>query len=355
MTVSGDAAGGTPRRRYAILADGWFANHHAKTAHGLLSYGKDEVVCVIDSTLAGRRARDAVPGLRRDAPIVGALGDALERGPTSIIVGLAPAGGRLPGEWMKVLREAADAGLEVVSGLHQRLGPELPGAKVWDVREPPEDVPLFSGEGFAVKPKVALTVGTNSAIGKMTATLEIERAARERGLDAGFVATGQTGVVISSWGICVDAVVSDFIAGAAERLVLEAARSSPDLILVEGQGSLGHPAYSGVTLGLLHGSCPDCLILCADASDEEILAKVPRPTPEAIIPLYEGVAALVKPAPVVAVSVNTRGLDDEAARTFVERVAATTDLPTADPVRSGAAPILDAVLAAPKTAASRVQ
>ena len=336
-------------RRYAILADGWFADRHAKTAHGLIAYGRDEVAAVIDSTLAGRNVLDVMPGLRRDAPIVGTLREALEYSPTSVLVGLAPAGGRLPEEWIDTLREAAEAGLEIVSGLHQRLAPELPGARVWDVREPPRDVPLFSGEGLRVEPKVALTVGTNSAIGKMTATLEIERAARERGLAPEFVATGQSGIIIAGWGICIDAVVSDFAAGAAEQMVLRAAESSPDLILVEGQGSLAHPAYSGVTTALLHGSCPDCLILCADASEEEILAGVPRPDVRDITRLYEGVAALVKPAPVVAVSINTKGLDEDAAERFIERVSEETGLPAADPVRGSATPILDAVLRAPKT------
>jgi uncharacterized NAD-dependent epimerase/dehydratase family protein len=341
---------GAPERRYAILAEGRFSDRHAKTAHGLIRYGKDPVVAVIDSTLAGRSVRDVMPELGRDAPIVGSVEEVLERSPTSILVGLAPAGGRLPEEWMDALRAAADAGLEVVSGLHQRLAPEFPGKSVWDVREPPANIPLFSGEGFGVEPKVVLTVGTDTAIGKMTATLEVQRAAEEAGLSAEFVATGQTGIVIAGWGICVDAVVSDFVAGASEQLVLEAARrSDPDLILVEGQGSLGHPAYSGVTLGLLHGSCPDCLILCAAPPDEEVFAGVPRPEPSHLARLYEEVAALVKPAPVVAVSVNTRGLEEAEAEEFVARVAEETGLPTADPFRASAAPILEAVLQAPKT------
>jgi uncharacterized NAD-dependent epimerase/dehydratase family protein len=340
---------GVPERRYAILAEGWFANRHAKTAHGLIRYGRDEIVAVIDSTLAGRSVREVMPELGRDAPIVGSLEEALERSPTSILVGLAPAGGRLPEEWMDALRAAADAGLEIVSGLHQRLGAEFPGKRVWDVREPPANIPLFSGDGFGVEPKVVLTVGTDTAIGKMTATLEIERAAGEAGVGAEFVATGQTGIIIAGWGICVDAVISDFVAGASEQLVLEAARRDPDLILVEGQGSLGHPAYSGVTLGLLHGSCPDCLVLCAAPRDEEVFASVPRPEPSRLARLYEEVAALVKPAPVVAVSVNTRGLDAAEAEEFVARVAEETGLPAADPFRASAAPILEAVLRAPKT------
>lgn len=341
-------------RRYVVLAEGWFVNRHAKTAHGLLRYGRGgpgEVVAVLDSTLAGHRASDVVPGIpeERDAPVVATLDEALAHSPTSMLVGLAPAGGRLPEAWMEVLREAAAGGLEIVSGLHQRLAPQFPGAEVWDVRDAPEDLPLFSGEGFGVGPKVALTVGTSSAVGKMTATLEIERAARERGIGTEFAATGQTGMIVAGWGICVDAVVSDFVAGASERLVVEAAKDSPELILVEGQGSIGHPAYSGVTLGLLHGSCPDCLVLCADASGEDIVPGVPKPGPAPLARVYEEVAALVKPAPVVAVSLNTKGLGEEAARELVAEVASATGLPAADPFRDSAAPLLEAVLRAPKT------
>ena len=341
-----------PSRRYAILAEGRFKDRNAKTAHGLIAYGEDEVVAVIDSDLAGRRVLEVMPELRRDAPIVGTLREALQYAPTSILIGLAPAGGRLPEAWMATLKAAAETGLEIVSGLHQRLAPELPGAKVWDVREPPKDVPLFSGKGFGVVPKVVLTVGTNSAIGKMTAMLEIEHAARRRGIATEFVATGQTGIVIAGWGICIDAVVSDFAAGASEQLVLKAAERDPDLILVEGQGSLAHPAYSGVTTALLHGSCPDCLILCADASQKEIIPGVPRPTPALAARLYEEVAALVKPAPVVAVSVNTKGLGDTQAEEFVAAVADKIGLPAVDPVRSSAVPILEALLRAPTTAIS---
>ena len=341
-----------PQRRYAIFAEGRFTDDHAKTAHGLLRYGKDEVVAVVDSSLAGGRVLEVMPDLLRDAPIVGTVGEALEYDPTSMLVGLAPAGGKLPQEWMDSLREAADTGLEIVSGLHQRLAPEFPEGKVWDVRRPPEDVPLFSGGGLEVEPKVVLTVGTSAAVGKMTATLELQRAAEKAGVSTEFAATGQTGIIIAGWGTSVDAVVSDFVAGAAEQLVLRAAETSPGLILVEGQGSLGHPAYSGVTLSLLHGSCPDCLILCADASEEKIMGLTPRPEPTRIIRLYEEVAALVKPAPVVAVSVNTKGLTDKEAEEFVSKISLETGLPAADPFRSPVAPIMEAVLAAPKTRAT---
>jgi uncharacterized NAD-dependent epimerase/dehydratase family protein len=338
-----------PERRYAIFAEGRLRDDNAKTAHGLLRYGKDEVVAVVDSTLAGQDVLSVMPDLRRGAPIVGTVEEALQKEPTSMLVGLAPAGGKLPQEWMDSLREAADAGLEIVSGLHQRLAPEFPEGKVWDVRQPPEDVPLFSGEGLEVGPKVVLTVGTNAAVGKMTATLELQEAAEEAGVEIEFAATGQTGIIIAGWGISVDAVVSDFVAGAAEQLVLQAAKSSPDLILVEGQGSLGHPAYSGVTLSLLHGSCPDCLILCADALEEKIMGLTPRPEPARVIRLYEEVVALVKPAPVVAVSVNTKGLEDKEAEEFISRISDETGLPAVDPFRGSMAPILEAVIETPKT------
>jgi len=346
-------SGKAPEHRYAILADGWFTSRHAKTAHGLIRYGRDEVVAVIDSTLAGRRVSEVMPELERDAPIVSTVEEALEYYPTSVLVGLAPPGGKLPPEWIAGLERAAEASAEIVSGLHQRLAPEFPTAtRVWDVREPPQDIPLFSGEGFGVEPKVVVTVGTANAIGKMTTTLEVQRTAKEAGVSSEFVATGQTGIVIAGWGVCVDAVVADFIAGASEQLVLEAARRGPDLILVEGQGSLGHPAYSGVTLGLLHGSCADCLILCADASAEEVVPGVPRPEPSRIARLYEEVASLVKPAPVVAVSVNTRELGVAEAEEFVAAVRHSTGLPAVDPFRESAVPMLQAVLEAPKTRAA---
>lgn len=337
---------GAPARRYVVLAEGCLPA--AKTAHGVLRYGRDEVVAVLDSTLAGQTVGGAMPGLLtdpgRDAPIVATLEEALAYAPTSILVGVAPAGGRVPEAWMETLGEAAGAGLEIVAGLHQRLAPEFPGARVWDVREPPEEVPIFSGEGLGVQPKVALTVGTDAAIGKMTATLEIERAARKVGVSTGFVPTGQTGVIIAGWGVCVDAVVSDFVAGVSEMLVLEAAKDSPDLILVEGQGALSHPAYSGVTLGLLHGSCPDCLVLCVSPDDAPGYAGVPRPTPARAVRLYEEVSSLVKPAPVVAVSANTKGLSEDEARAFVEKVSDETGLPAADPFRHPTEPILEALL-----------
>ena len=192
-----------------------------------------------------------------------------------------------------------------------------------------------------------LTVGSDCAIGKMTVSLELERAARARGLAARFVPTGQTGIAIAGWGIAVDAVVSDFLAGAAERLVVEGRERGGELLLVEGQGALLHPAYSGVTLGLIHGSAPHAFVLCHLAGQTEIEGypgHAVRSLPE-LVELHERVALPARRARVAAIALNTRLLDDAAARDAVAAAAADTGLAADDPVRFGAERLLDAVLA----------
>jgi uncharacterized NAD-dependent epimerase/dehydratase family protein len=193
--------------------------------------------------------------------------------------------------------------------------------------------------------RVVHTVGSDCAIGKMSVTLELDALARSRGLRSAFVATGQTGIAITGWGIAVDHVIADFVAGAAARLVEEGAARA-DLLFVEGQGALGHPAYSGVTLGLLHGCLPDALVLCHRTGTERLddYPETPIPSLPELVARYEDAAAWVRPARVAAVALNTRGLDDGAAREAIERASAETGLPAADPVRFGAEILLEAVL-----------
>jgi uncharacterized NAD-dependent epimerase/dehydratase family protein len=181
----------------------------------------------------------------------------------------------------------------------------------------------------------------------MTVSLELDRAARARGLASVFVPTGQTGIAIAGWGIAVDAVVSDFIAGAAERLVVEGRERGGELLLVEGQGALVHPAYSGVTLGLFHGSAPHLLVLCHRAGTTEVEGYPGHPLPSLreLVALHEQASLPRRRARVVAVAVNTAGLDDDAAAAAVTEAARETGLPAADPVRHGADGLLDAVLA----------
>jgi uncharacterized NAD-dependent epimerase/dehydratase family protein len=180
----------------------------------------------------------------------------------------------------------------------------------------------------------------------MTVSLELDREARRRGIASQFVPTGQTGIAIAGWGISVDAVVADFVAGAAERLVVEGAERGGEILFVEGQGSLSHPAYSGVTLGLMHGSAPHAYVLChvAGATEIEGYPGSPLPSLSELVELHERASLPSRPARVAAIALNTRDLDENEARAAAESVRAETGLPADDPVRFGASTVLDAVL-----------
>ncbi len=344
--------------RLAILAEGGFAEHDAKTATGVLRYGSQEVVAVIDSTRAGTRVRDHVPGLDSDVPVVGSIDQALALRAQVLMIGIAPAGGRLPDAWRRSILRAIEAGLEIESGLHDFLGddPELAaaaqrsGVEIRDLRRPPAGLDVPTGANLRVDGFVVLTVGSDCALGKMTVCLELDNEARRRGLASGFVPTGQTGIAIAGWGIAVDEVVSDFVAGATERLVVEAAEraGAGALLWVEGQGSISHPAYSGVTLGLLHGSAPHALVLVHEAGRTHLdMPDGPAipPLPE-LIEDYQRMARYVRPANVVAVSLKTNHLAEQDARSAIAAAEYETGLPADDPVRFGSGKLLDAVLSA---------
>ncbi|HLX18561.1 MAG TPA: DUF1611 domain-containing protein [Gaiellaceae bacterium] len=337
--------------RYLILAEGFSADpHYGKTARGVLRYRRKDVVAILDSTRAGE-SEDGVP-------VVGAVADALPYGPTTALVGVATQGGRFPPAWIDILRQCIDAGLDVENGLHVFLADDSElrgladarGVELRDLRRPPADLSTATGENLQVPGTIVLTVGSDCAIGKMTVALELDLEARRRGERSIFVPTGQTGIAIAGWGIAVDAVVADFIAGAAERLVVEGSRRGGDLLWVEGQGSILHPVYSGVTLGLYHGSAPHLLVLCHEAGRAEIdgAGGGPHPIPplSELVDLHERMALTVRPARVVAVAVNTRALGEDEARAAVAAVELETGLPADDPVRFGTARLVDAVLAA---------
>jgi uncharacterized NAD-dependent epimerase/dehydratase family protein len=272
-----------------------------------------------------------------------------------VLVGIAPQGGRLPDEWRSWLAAALDAGCDLWSGLHTFLSDDpvlaakakAGGRKILDLRRPPADLPVASGAAKTVEPYVVLTVGTDCNVGKMTAQLQLARGLNAAGLRTRFVPTGQTGIMIEGWGIAVDAVISDFVAGAAEQLVLQGAQNA-DVVLVEGQGSINHPGYSAVTLGLLHGSCPDGLILCHQSSRDYIgdyreAAWLRIPPLSEYIRLYETIGSAVHPTKVIGISLNTYDMTDEAARRACEAASRETGLPATDPVRFDPKPLLDAV------------
>ncbi len=347
------------RRRLAILAEGSFTPLDGKTAVGVLRYRPDEVAAVIDSTRAGRTA-DACVGLGGAIPVVADLAGAAAHGADSLLIGIAPQGGELPAAWRAAVRAAIERGWDVLSGLHGFLAddPEFAAlarahsVTLLDVRRPPERRPVAAARAAAVDALVVLTVGSDCNVGKMTAALELRRELQARGVRAAFVATGQTGILVADRGVAVDAVPADFVAGIVEEMVIEAAREA-DVVLVEGQGALRHPGYSGVTLALLHGAAPGALVLCHHSGREAM--RTPRQRPAAGDPIipplpeivreYEQAAAWVRIAPVVGIALNTLGLDDEPARQAIATAARETGRPAADPVRFGGGPLADALLA----------
>jgi len=330
-------------RRYVAFAPDLFATRYAKTAHGAIAYGSDPVVAVIDPALRGRRVRDVLPYLASDAPIVGDLASTRPFAPTALLLGTAPLGGVLPEGWRSTVVEALTSGLDVVSGLHAMLGedPEFAAAArvgratISDVRAAPPPR-LFTGAAFGVRAVVLLTVGSDAAVGKMTAALELTAAARAAGTDAHFVATGQTGIVIAGRGTAIDRTIADFSTGAVEELVV--ADGDAELLVVEGQGGIAHPAFAPVTLALLYGSAPDALLLVHRPTRERAEGfATPIPPLRDLVALYEALCATVKPARVIGVALNTGDLDAAAAEGALVAARAATGLPCADLVRGDAA------------------
>jgi uncharacterized NAD-dependent epimerase/dehydratase family protein len=314
----------------------------AKTAFGLKDWCAEDVMG--EWSLPGCTV---TLGLARISPQ-----DAARRGAGSIIVGIAPTGGRLPAHWVAELATAAEAGLDVVSGLHTRLSsfPELVAAaaggavRLIDVRHSGLEFGAASGRKRAGKR--VLTVGTDCALGKKYTALALAKNLQRRGIAASFRATGQTGIMISGEGIAIDAVVADFIAGAAEELSPDNAPDHWDVI--EGQGSLFHPAYAGVTLGLLHGSQPDAIVLCHDPSRRTIdeYPDFPIPNLPDAIEEYLRAGRLTNPAiRCVGLSINSSSLSDADRAAYFQRLTAELRLPVCDPVRTGVDVLAAALLA----------
>jgi len=330
------------KARLAVYAPHEFGKT-SKTAEGVIRYGSNPIACVIDPSQKGRSIADIVK-IDCPAPIVGSIAEArlLSPSPQALLLGTAWAGGSLPQSWLDDIREAIKSGWHIINGLHDFLGENAEiaalaqkhGVELLDVRSTPKSLPVASRRvmGLPQSKAVILTVGNDCSVGKMTASLELHRLALNQGIRSAFVATGQTGIMIDGGqGISIDRVIGDFMAGATEMMV------SPDLIFVEGQGSLAHPGFSGVTMALLHGSCPHGMILCLRASQTKIkgtdfdLSPLPR-----LIESYEQMAAYQRPARVLGIAVNTRDLDDMAAADAIARIQARQDC--LRPIRSDRKP-----------------
>jgi uncharacterized NAD-dependent epimerase/dehydratase family protein len=339
-------------RRVALLAHEGFPDR-AKTAVGVLRYTDDEVVAVLDREVAeadpGARVADYLDDVP-DAPIVGRAADAPAF--DALVIGVAPIGGGFDESWRPDVRRALETGADVVAGLHYFLSAdeefarlaEEHGGELWDVRRPPDDLTVADGIARDLDAEIVLTVGTDCSTGKMTTTRELYEAAVDRGIDAAFVPTGQTGIIIEDWGIPIDRTVSDFTAGAVERMCRE--RADHDYLFVEGQGSVIHPAYSAVTTGILHGAMPDSLVLCHEAGRTAVhgYESFAVPDPGEVASLYESLAEPVAPTDVVAGALNTKALAAREADDALARYRAQLGVPVADPIRDGPEALLEAVL-----------
>jgi len=339
--------------RYLIHAEGQLGTPAAKTGHSVIRYSAPHVAAVLDSAHAGKYVSDVL-GFGGSIPIVGTVEEGAARGADALLVGIAVAGGGLPAGTRTAIEQSIACGLDIWNGLHTFVAddPTLGllarerGVAVHDVRRPPADLPVGAGRVRALSQTIVLAVGTDANIGKMTVMLQLRNALRQSGTRATFAPTGQTGIFIEGWGVCIDAVVADFIAGASEAVTMQAAEDA-DIVLVEGQGSILHPGYSGVSLGLLHGSLPHALIVCHQPSRKTFRhnAWLEIPPLNDVIALHESIAAPLRQASTIGVSLNTADLSDDEARRVIDQVAQQTGLPTTDPVRYDVAPLANAVKA----------
>lgn len=339
-----------PDQRIAILCEGKFNYRNAKVAFGILRHAPNPVVAIIDKDKAGKNVREEA-GIDRDTPIVATVEEAIELGAEVLVIGISPKGGLLPEEWRQMILTCLEAGLDVAAGLHTYLGDDPHFAEVaermdsyiYDVRKPPRGLPVASGAcRFLDGKRIVLTIGTDCASGKMHTALALTDELKRRGVKAAFVPTGQTGIFIAGWGIAIDNVISDFTAGAAELMVLEAAAEA-DVIIVEGQGALLHPGYSGVTLGLIHGSMPTDFIFSHPAKGIAIESEygLTTPTMTEMIELHEHIVKHIRPAKVRGIAVNSKGQTDEEAKALIASLHEETKLPVTDVVRYGVGPLAD--------------
>jgi uncharacterized NAD-dependent epimerase/dehydratase family protein len=335
-------------RRMIVLTDG-HANHHtAKTAVCVIRYRPEEVVAVLDRGGAGKTCQELL-GVGGTIPVVASVADA--PGANTLLIGIAPPGGKIPPPWRPIVLEAIARGLDVVSGLHDFLSddPEFveaagkQGVRLADVRRNDEH-DVAHRVGIREQCVRIHTVGNDCSVGKMVAAVEVTAGLKGAGVDAKFVATGQTGILVEGDGCPIDRVISDFVNGAAEKLVL--ANQHHEVIVIEGQGTLFHPRYSCVTLGLLHGSIPHGLILCYEMGRTTIggMPEFPLAPLDKVREFYEAAAGVMHPCRVIGVAINGIKYSDAEVAAERDRVRAELGLPACDVIRHGPGELVEAVM-----------
>ena len=334
----------------AIYMEGAVRGYGGKMGFGILRYSPNRTVCVIDSENAGGDMKE-VAGMPRSCPIVSNVQEAYALGAEVFVLGIAPPGGLIPSPWYVAIDQAVDLGLSVINGLHDLLGHRYQDLKqgqwIWDIRVEPPGLKPGTGLAASLSNRRVLLIGTDMAVGKMTAGLEIYRTAREQGVRAEFVATGQIGITITGAGVPLDAVRVDFSTGAIEQEVMR--YRDAEVVIVEGQGSLNHPG-STATLPLLRGSMPTHLVLCHRAGQASLttLPHVPIAPLGDLIRLYEQLASVtgIFPCPTtVGVALNTSHLEcDEEALLACEAIEQELGLPCVDPVRHGSERLVERLM-----------
>jgi uncharacterized NAD-dependent epimerase/dehydratase family protein len=335
-------------RRLIILTEGHTEPITGKTASCILRYRPEEVMALLDSTKAGHTAQELM-GVGGSTPVVAKLADAPDA--NTLMIGIAPSGGRIPPAWKAIILDALSRGMNVVSGLHEFISdnPEFAaaakksGAQIIDVRKNDEH-DVSHRQNIREECLRIHTVGQDCSIGKMLVAVELTNALKKRGKDAKFIATGQTGIMVEGDGVPIDRVIADFVAGAIEKQVL--AQQHHEMLVVEGQGSISHPKYSAVTLGLLHGCAPHAMILCYEAGRTNVygMEYVKLQPLDKLLKVYETVASLVSPSKVIGIAINSRLLNAEQAAVEREKTRREFGLPTCDVVRDGPDELVDAIL-----------
>ena len=336
-------------RRLVILTEGHTDPVTAKTASSVLRYRPEEVVALLDGTNEGRTTKELL-GVGGSTPIVAKLADAV--GANTLMIGIAPSGGRIPPAWKSIILDALNQGMDVVSGLHEFISSDPAfvaaaqkgGGSISDVRKNDEH-DVANKLGLREECLRIHTVGQDCCVGKMLAAIELTNAMKARGHDAKFIASGQTGIMIEGDGVPIDCVVADFVNGAIEKQIL--ANQHHEMLFIEGQGSLAHPRYSAVTMGLLHGCAPHGLVMCYEAGRPAThgMEYVPLQPLAKLVEVYEMMANLMGPSRVIGVAMNSRRLNDEQAEAEREKVRAELGVPVCDVIRHGSDDLAEAVLA----------
>ena len=337
-------------QKTAIYAEGSMGTLFAKMAEGFIRYSSNPVTCVIDSCHAGKFVCD-ICKIEKKIPIVETIEQALNLNPEVLLLGTAPSGGRLPEDWIKVINKALEKGLSVVNGLHDSVSDIFshqltPNQWIWDIRKPLNDKPkIGAARASFLSNERILMIGTDMAVGKMTAGLELTNSLKAKDKDVVFLATGQTGICISGTGIPLDAFKVDYASGAVEEMVLK--HKNNKYLIVEGQGSLLNPG-STATLPLMRGSCPTALVLCHRFGLEvvESETKILVPPLDEVISLNEQLVTSFNTFPkanVKAIALDTRILDDNSAKNEINKLEEKLNLPVTDPVRFSAEKIADVI------------